>query len=139
MSITAKGEPLTRFLMYKIAIRSEEVEFAAECLEKVAISQGNDPTLLYACVLDAQQAGNRTHVSSALQLVLEKCGYNLQGNVHLPSLLRTTIVLLVGVIEGAKTKEETSKHGESVERLCQLFEGGEYGFSVSKTYSVFTN
>ncbi|PQE09145.1 hypothetical protein CJF32_00010362 [Rutstroemia sp. NJR-2017a WRK4] len=126
MSGTAKEEPLTRFLMYKIAIRSEEVDFAAECLEKVAVSQGNDPTLLYACVLDAQQAGNRTYVLSALQLVLEKCGYNLQGNVHLPSLLRTTIVLLVGVIEGAKTKEEFAKHGELVERLCQLFEGGEY-------------
>ncbi|PQE27929.1 hypothetical protein CJF30_00009126 [Rutstroemia sp. NJR-2017a BBW] len=130
MSSGAKEEPLTRFLMYKIAIRSEEVEFAAECLEKVAVSQGNDPTLLYACVLDAQQAGNRTHVLSALQLVLEKCGYNLQGNVHLPSLLRTTVVLLVGVIEGAKTKEESAKHGESVERLCQLFEGGEYTFSL---------
>ncbi|KAM3081866.1 Transcription factor [Clarireedia jacksonii] len=138
MSSTAKEEPLTRFLMYKIAIRSEEVEFAAECLEKVAISQGKDPTLLYACVLDAQQAGNRTHVLNALRLVLEKCGYNLPGNVHLPSLLRTTIVLLAGVIEGAKTKEEFSKHGESVERLCQLFEGALQSIQKSPNRDVWT-
>ncbi|TGO23157.1 hypothetical protein BPAE_0142g00190 [Botrytis paeoniae] len=119
MSDCAKEEPLTRFLMYKIAIRSEEVELAAECLERVA-SCTEDPSLLFACVLDAQQVGNKKHVLDALWLVLDKCGYGAQENVRLPSIIRMIIVLLVGMIDAENTPTNYAR--ENIEKLCTMFE-----------------
>lgn len=127
MSATAKEEPLSRFLMYKIAIRSQEIELAAECLEKVA-SSSEDPTLLYACVLDAQKVGDKTHVLSALWMVLDKCGYGAQENLRLPAIIRTVIVLLVGLIEDEKSSIYNNE--EEVEKLCKLFEGGNSFHSI---------
>lgn len=121
MSDAAKEEPLTRFLIYKIAIRSGDVELAAECLEKVT-SCSEDPTLLFACVLDAQKAGNKNIVLDALWMVLDKCGYGAREDVYLPSIIRTIIILLVGVIESEGSP--TNKTGENIEKLCKLFEGG---------------
>ncbi|KAF7883240.1 uncharacterized protein EAF02_005160 [Botrytis sinoallii] len=119
MSDCAKEEPLTRFLMYKIAIRSEEVELAAECLEKVA-SCTEDPSLLFACVLDAQQVGNKKHVLDALWMVLDKCGYCVQENVRLPSIIRMIIVLLIGMIDAENTPSGYAR--ENIEKLCKMFE-----------------
>ncbi|TGO20156.1 hypothetical protein BTUL_0001g01680 [Botrytis tulipae] len=119
MSDSAKEEPLTRFLMYKIAIRSEEVEMAAECLEKVA-SCSEDTSLLFACVLDAQQVSNKKHVLDALWLVLDKCGYGAQENVRLPSIIRMIIVLLIGMIDAENTPSSYAR--ENIEKLCTMFE-----------------
>ncbi|TGO66305.1 hypothetical protein BOTNAR_0064g00120 [Botryotinia narcissicola] len=119
MSESAREEPLTRFLMYKIAIRSEEVEMAAECLEKVA-SCSEDSSLLFACVLDAQQVGNKKHVLDALWLVLDKCGYGAQENVRLPSIIRMIIVLLIGMIDAKNTPSSYAR--ENIEKLCKMFE-----------------
>ena len=47
-----------------------------------------DDTLLYACVLEAQQAGDKRQAVIALQKVLEKYGYGTPAGVHLPALLR---------------------------------------------------
>lgn len=121
MSNSAKEEPLTRFLMYKIAIRSEEIELAAECLEKVA-SCSEGTSLLFACVLDAQQVGNKNHVLDALWLVLDRCGYGAQENVHLPSIIRMIIVLLCGMIDAENTPSRYAK--DNIEKLCTMFEKG---------------
>jgi hypothetical protein len=124
MSELAKNEPLTRFLMYKIAVRCEEVEFASECLLIISSASQKDPTLLYACVLDAQQVGDKPQTLAALQLVLEKFGYGAPSSIHLPSLLRLTIGLTVAMIDKSKVTEGSSEADETVEKLCRLFEGG---------------
>jgi hypothetical protein len=121
---TAKNEPMTRFLMYKIAIRCEELDFAAECLQIISAASPKDPTLLYACVLDAQQIGNKPQTLAALQLVLEKFGYGSPSMIHLPSLLRLTIGLTVALIDKSKVVEGSSEAEQTVEKLCRLFEGG---------------
>lgn len=121
MSNSAKEEPLSRFLMYKIAIRIEDVELAAECLERVA-SCSEDTSLLFACVLDAQQVGNRKHVLDALWLVLDKCGYGAQDNVRLPSIIRMIIILLISMIDTEKTPAGYAR--ENIEKLCIIFEKG---------------
>jgi hypothetical protein len=129
MSDTSKNEPMTRFLMYKVAIRSEDAELAAECL-RIICSSSKDLTLLYACVLDAQQVGNRPLALTALQLVLEKQGTvenssaGSHNAVHLPSLLRSTISLTSAVLDGSKHAEGSPEAEANVEKLCKLFEGG---------------
>ncbi|KAA8565380.1 hypothetical protein EYC84_011087 [Monilinia fructicola] len=135
MSDTAKEEPLTRFLMYKIAIRSGDVELAAECLEKVT-SCSEDPTLLFACVLDAQKAGNKNIVLDALWMVLDKCGYGAREDVYLPSIIRTIIILLVGVIESEGSP--TNKTGENIEKLCKLFEGALHAVQKAQNRELWT-
>lgn len=121
MSDVAKNEPMTRFLMYKIAIRCEEVEFAAECLQIISSSSVKDSTLLYACVLDAQQIGDKVQTLTALQLVLENFGHGAPSTIHLPSLLRLTIGLTVMLLDKS---EGSSDVDDTVEKLCNLYEGG---------------
>ena len=110
--------------MYKIAIRCDEVQFASECLQIISAASPKDPTLLYACVLDAQQVGDKSQTLIALQLVLEKFGYGAPSTIHLPSLLRLTIGLTVTMIDESKVTEGSIEADESVEKLCRIFEGG---------------
>lgn len=128
MTKTAQDEPMTRFLMYKISLRCEQFEFAADCLRIVGDVATEDPTLLYACVLDAQHLGNKRQALAALQLVLEKQDYGAPSTVNLPSLLRITIQFSVYVLdESGKDPEESH---DIVERLCKLFEGGQLAFPL---------
>ncbi|RFU28018.1 hypothetical protein B7463_g8334, partial [Scytalidium lignicola] len=117
MSDTAKEEPMTRFLMYKIAIRCGDIDLASECLEKVSVVSTKDSNLLYACVLDAQQVGNRDQAVKALQLVLEKHNYGAPSEVHLPSLLRVTIGLMASRFEAVESKDTSEYVEDAVEKL----------------------
>lgn len=47
-----------------------------------------DATILYACVLEAQSAGDRRQTINALEKVLDKYDYSAPEGVHLPALLR---------------------------------------------------
>jgi hypothetical protein len=125
MPDSAQNEPMSRFLMYKIAIRCGESELAAESLQIISSATTKDPTLLYACCLDAQQSGNKPQTIAALQLVLEKYGYNAPSAIHLPSLIRTTIQLMVSLQDESKNLATTDDIGASVEKLCKAFEGGD--------------
>ena len=129
MSEKTKSQPMTRFLIYKIAIRCERFELAAECLEIVSCSVGAndvpDPTLLYACVLDAQQVGSKQLALAALQMVMEKFGNTASSTVHLPSLLRLTIKLSSSLLDDSSVQQLSDVQESNVERLCKLFEGGE--------------
>lgn len=110
--------------MYKIAMRCEEVEFAAECLQIISAAHTQEPTLLYACVLDAQHLGNKRQALVALQLVLEKQDYSVRTTVNLPSLLRITIQFSVAVVTEAVKLGNTQEVASMLEKLCKLFEGG---------------
>jgi len=134
MPDSAKNEPMTRFLMYKTAIRCEKFEFSAECLEIVSRSLGAksvpDPTLLYACVLDAQQVGNKQQALTALQLVMERFGNTTSSTVHLPSLLRLTIKLSCSLLDDSSCQQLSNIQESDVEKLCRLFEGGKLRYYV---------
>ncbi len=61
---------------------------AAQCLDAICRSASNNTTLLYACVLEAQQTADKVIAAAALQRVLEKCEQQVPEGVHLPALLR---------------------------------------------------
>ncbi|KAL3427171.1 hypothetical protein PVAG01_00680 [Phlyctema vagabunda] len=121
MTDSTKDEPLTRFLMYKIAIRCHELDFAAECLEHIGRSSKKDPTILYACVLDSQQVGNQPLSLTVLLLLLENNQYRAPPEVHFPILLRITISLLEA-LNGPTEENGFQYDEETTERLCKLFE-----------------
>lgn len=124
MSAIAQNEPMTRFLMYKVAIRAGEADLAAENLHIISTTSKNDPTLLYACCLDARDADNKTMLLAALQLVLERYDYGAPSLIHLPSLLRLTIRLTEPLLDESEDIKDLSAAEAIIEKLCKLFEGG---------------
>ncbi|CZS99376.1 related to SPO22 Protein involved in completion of nuclear divisions during meiosis [Rhynchosporium agropyri] len=124
MPSAAQNEAMSRFLMYKIAIRCDEEELAAECLQIINAASPNDPKLLYACVLEAQQAGNKRQTLAALQLVLDKSTYETAA-VNLASLLRLTITLTVQTLDdAAKNRSDPTEFDNTLEKLCAMYETG---------------
>ena len=108
MSDSTEGDPSTRYLLYKVALKCQDAGLgrplpgqqakfqetttdfmrAAECLESISKERPNDSNLLYACVLEAQKNGDRRQVIRALSQVLEKAAYQATPGLQLPSLLR---------------------------------------------------
>ncbi|KAE8452848.1 hypothetical protein EG329_013120 [Mollisiaceae sp. DMI_Dod_QoI] len=125
MPDSTRNEPMSRFLMYKIAVRGGDTDLAAECLQAInsAARVTQDLTLLYGCVLDAQQVGDKKQTLAGLQLVLEKSDYGVQTPVHLPSLLRLTISLMLALLE-ENPGYENSEALDTIDKLCKAFERG---------------
>ncbi|KAL5321709.1 hypothetical protein ACEPPN_009669 [Leptodophora sp. 'Broadleaf-Isolate-01'] len=124
MPSAAQNEPMSRFLMYKIAVRCEDQDLAAECLQVISSTSTNDPKYLYACVLDAQQAGNKRQTLAALQLVLDKSSFET-SSVNLASLLRLTTTLTIQALnEAAKSKDDCTESDDMSEKLCAMYEKG---------------
>lgn len=104
MTESGRDEPKTRYLMYKVALQSADMELgkttawrvfsdiltatAAESLEHICKNSANDATLLYASVMEAQNIGTKDQVIYALERVLEKHDYGAPIGIHLPALLR---------------------------------------------------
>lgn len=103
MTESGRDEPVTRYLMYKVALQSGNADFgkhvtsvnnipaddtAAECLDCICRSSAKDATLLYACVLEAQNAGSKRQAINALRKVLDRYEHSAPSGIHLPALLR---------------------------------------------------
>jgi hypothetical protein len=61
---------------------------ATDCIDHVCRSSAKDTTLLYACVMEAQSAGDKRQAIAVLERVLDKYDYNAPAGIHLPALLR---------------------------------------------------
>lgn len=115
MSEANKSDASTQYLLYKVALRFQDVDMAAQCLNAICSTSTKDGTLLYACVLEAQREGNEGQIVTALQRVLEQFSHSAPAGVHLPALLRCNARLLMRSID--------SLTNEAIESLCKLFEG----------------
>ncbi|KAL2036383.1 hypothetical protein N7G274_010904 [Stereocaulon virgatum] len=78
MSTSNKKDPSTQYLLYKVALRSRDPDLATECLDTICNASDKDATLLYACVLEAQQVGDQSQMVTSLQRVLQKYDYSAQ-------------------------------------------------------------
>jgi len=120
MSEESQKEPRTLYLLYKIAVRSDDREEATRCLE--GISKALEPIeYLYACCLDAQDAPHRDFAIEALSKLLEKNEHSPSSPVHLPALLRCTVRLMAKDLEG---REDETNSREAVQKLCGVFSEG---------------
>ncbi|ROT35208.1 SPO22-domain-containing protein [Sodiomyces alkalinus F11] len=115
---SARNEPVTRYLMYKVALQTSDTEMAAECLECVSRMASRDPKLLYACMQAAQRVGDRMRAYQAMRLLLERNDDSDQ--IYRPALLRSSIRCIVGILDA---KNERPVCGEDlVEDICRSFE-----------------
>ncbi|KAG8164456.1 hypothetical protein KVR01_006374 [Diaporthe batatas] len=117
MTLDAQKEPMTQYLMYKTTVRSGDRESAAEHLEAVAKASPTHMHLLYACVAESRQGDDRLVAVDALKKVAETCDFRHPGPVHLPALLRTTIMLLHGLLEGNGEAQQQS----TINDICNAF------------------
>ena len=106
-----------------------------ECLEAISSGSVKDGTLLYACVLEAQQTGQREQAISAMLRVLDKYNYGSPPGINLPALLRYESILLfrLSVVHQRRCTArlliqeiESSIGGQSdnIDAICSLFDGG---------------
>jgi len=121
MTEAAQREALTCYLMHKAAVRSGDEELAAECLENVALANPARE-YLYACVVDAQQTGEKRCAIAALKKLVLCHELKAPGPVHLPALLRCTIRLLWTCLDDQV--EGDSNQSVTIQDLCDMFEGG---------------
>ncbi len=111
---------MTRYLLYKVSVRSGDRELATECLESVSASKGN-LDFLYACVIDSYHSGDRLCAVESLKMLATSYEHTKPTPVHLPALFRCTIRLLHGLISD---ESDQTKRDEIVQDLCGMFVGG---------------
>jgi hypothetical protein len=85
----------------------------------IAQASSKDATLLYACILEARQLGQKQQAIQAMQRVLEKHKYNAAPGVHLPAMLRCLAKLIKSEID-----ETASFKSDTLETYCRIFEAG---------------
>ncbi|KAI6837146.1 SPO22-domain-containing protein [Hortaea werneckii] len=113
MPPACQNEDMSRYLAFKIALRSGDNELADESLHALSKHADKDPSCFYACILEAEQARSRHLAVLGLQRLLDK---QLHGT-HLPSLLRCTARLMMKELESAE-----SRTNEVAEKIVNLFE-----------------
>lgn len=118
-----KDEPMTKYLMFKIAIRSDDTSLAAECLEFLSRPSLGGHEFLYACILDAQSVGSKTFAVEAMKTLVERYGPGDSASVHLPALIRCTIRLRVMELDTDKDREGYDVDAV-VDDICRMFEIG---------------
>lgn len=95
MPAQAQNDNMTRYLAFKLALRTEDYELATDSLATILRHSDSDQTFLYACVLEAQQSTSKQMAIVALQAILEKS----PPGIHLPTLLRCTVRLMISGLE----------------------------------------
>ncbi|KAI0900547.1 SPO22-domain-containing protein [Annulohypoxylon nitens] len=120
MSESARKEPMTMYLAYKLALRNGDREMASECLKNISEASSNDPQYLYACCMDAQEAEDKMCAIEALRHLIQKCECSSPDAIHLPALLRVAIRLETSLMND---QSHISKIASLVEDTCQVFEG----------------
>lgn len=123
MSEHVKNETMSQFLLFKLAIRTNNVELAQASLGNVGANSKEDPNLLYACVLDAQKAGYKEVAVSALELVLDRNSQQVSTIVHQPALLRCIIRVIISMLPTEDLSQQTET-AAIIDQLCRLFHLG---------------
>jgi len=117
MPDSGKDAILTRYLMYRVGLYSQDEELTMSSLDKIVQTTDKDATFLYACVLEAQKAGNRKHTVIVLQKVLEKFDYATPPGIYLPALLRSTALMMMKELESHDNPVDNE-----LTELCRIFE-----------------
>lgn len=117
MPESEQAAPITKYIMYKVALQSGDADLASESLQAIVKEASKDSTFLYACALEAHQHGDRAQVLAVLQKVLEQCNHEAPKSIHLPILVRTTAKLIMTEMRSNNTQRDVA-----LLELCKIFE-----------------
>ncbi|KAK0674422.1 meiosis protein SPO22/ZIP4 like-domain-containing protein [Cercophora samala] len=116
MSAVSWKEPMTAYLAFKVAIRTENRVLAEKCLETVSQTPEH-VDFLGACIAESQKAGDVICAIAALKKLRDRYEYKEPNPIHLPALFRCTIRLLNMLVERADAEENGV-----IEDLCDMFD-----------------
>lgn len=119
MQESTRDEPMTRYLMYQVALQTDDTDLAAECLQIISDKTARDPRLLYACMQDSQRAGDRRRALQVVRMLLDR---RESEHLHRPALIRSSIRCIVGVLDADAQSSEPPV--SLVEEVCKAFETG---------------
>lgn len=119
MAPETQQDPMTQYLMYRVTIRSGDLELASECLDSIAAASGTSMELLYACAADSQRVGNKLSVVETIKKLAEFYDHERPGQLHLPALFRCNIMLLNGFLTDNKVDQVSI-----IADLCKTFDSG---------------
>jgi hypothetical protein len=122
MTESAKQEPMTIYLLFKLALQSDDNALASECLDLLRNESSSDPRFLYACCLAAQSAQHKMGTIIALKSLIAQHDFTAPSPVHLPALLRSVIRLEATLLD--ETENTAKENGTPIEDVCNLFELG---------------
>lgn len=121
-----RDEPLTRYLMFKVALMSWDHELGRQCIEYLGRmpdkSQCQD--IIYACIRDAQNAGDRLMTLETLKAAIQTFKMEGPSTTNLPSIFRCAI-RLIHMIE-ASYDGHVDGIADLAEDTCYMFEMGEF-------------
>ncbi|KAL7969957.1 meiosis protein SPO22/ZIP4 like domain-containing protein [Trichoderma sp. SZMC 28014] len=124
MSDNVKNHFLTRYLTFKISLLDQDHELGCESIQYLSklsdSSEGRD--VLYACIREAQVAGNKQCALAALQAIIRSWKDDEATPSNLPSILRCSIRLMQSIEEEGNTRESHLQNAVYAEDLCCLFE-----------------
>ncbi|OTA08309.1 hypothetical protein A9Z42_0092510 [Trichoderma parareesei] len=124
MSDTAKDHILTRYLTFKVSLVDWDHDLGCESIRHLSklsdSSQGRD--VLYACIREAQQVGDKLCTLAALQAIIDGWRSDQAAPSNLTSILRCSIRLIHKIEEEATSADAGSSSIAYADDICRLFE-----------------
>lgn len=125
----SRDEPMTKYFLFKLSIKADDLEMATECLRGITIS-ADKMKLLHACVLHARHEKAPRFMVQAMKRLADAINHDSPNQVHAPALFRCTILMLRDILDGGNNDADNSVGGESkkmqqvTQDLADVFEGG---------------
>jgi hypothetical protein len=132
MPETAQNEMLTQFLMFKVSLIDWDHQLGYQCLMNISngSNEAQSRDMLYTCLKEAQQAGDRICTLSTLRAVAKGWNTKQLSVPELPSVLRCSIRLINWLISEDQSKEASGLDETLAEDTCQVFEIGKFPLSA---------
>lgn len=126
MPDAARNDALTRYLMFKVSLLDWDHQLGCQSVEYLAKEAdiGYSQELLYACIREAQRAGDKMCTLSALKATVDNWKPGTASTGSLPSVIRCSIRLITMIEEEEKRKRLENYSELFVEDICTMFERG---------------
>ncbi|EGR47977.1 uncharacterized protein TRIREDRAFT_62938, partial [Trichoderma reesei QM6a] len=115
---------LTRYLTFKVSLVDWDHDLGCESIRHLSklsdSSQGRD--VLYACIREAQQVGDKLCTLAALQAIIDGWRSDQAAPSNLTSILRCSIRLIHKIEEEATSADAGSSSIAYADDICRLFE-----------------
>jgi hypothetical protein len=131
----SRDEPITKYILFKLSIRADDLEMATDCLRGITIS-ADKMKVLHACILHARHEKAPQFIVQAMKRLADAINHDPSNQVHAPALFRYTILMLRDMIDGNKdgnssADDDSRRKYQAAQDLADIFGGG--------TSTVFSN
>ena len=131
----AQKDTLTQYLMFRVSLLDWDHRLGCQSIEYLAraTEDGSNQEILYACIREANEVGDKICALSALRAVVENWDPGKASAASLPPIIRCSIRLITKIEEQSGMAEEEDQKGRYVNDLCTMFERGSSYYISSKT------